>query len=125
MRRSRVSVANDMKVRMIELKTLPFVDGDLELNYREVLLAQLNRVDPQKGLSYDDIEKRLELRRSLKDAGDTWLIANDKWEEVKALLKAEKWQVVSENLMTFIGDVNAATEVDVNDHLRLVNASAD
>lgn len=111
-----------MKARLIELKKLEGSETDLALDYRELLMGQLNRVDPKAGLSYQEIETRLALRKSLRESGDTWIVEPPTWEQLKTLLSTERWQVISENLMQFIGDVNNApeTEIGAKDGLKLV-----
>lgn len=104
-----------MKARLIELKVLPGnPDADEpQINYRTLLLGQVNRIDPKVGLSVTEIEKRLEMRKSLKEAGDTWIVNDETWNHVKYLLATEMWAIISENLMQMIRDVNNAPEAEV------------
>lgn len=107
-----------MKARLIELKTLEAVPGeDVALDYRGMLMAQLNRIDPKAGLTYEEIERRLDMRRSLRQAGDTWIVEPSVWEELKTLLKSERWTLVSDNLIFFIKDINQAPETEVGAEL--------
>ena len=104
-----------MKARQIELKTLP-ADKDAEepeTNYRTMLLGQLNRIE-QSGLTYSEIEKRLELRKSLKASNGTWLLDEPAWQQLKTLIEGSRWLIVSDNIAQFIRDVLNAPEVTVD-----------
>lgn len=105
-----------MKVRLIELRSLPGPEHkdspDVPVDYRTYLLEHLNRVDPEKGVTFEAMEKRLELRARLRDAGDTWIISEDEWAELSSALQAQRWIVVSSNIAQFIRDVVSAPSQD-------------
>ena len=109
-----------MSVRLIELKTLPSNTdrNEPEVVYRDMLMKQLSRVSQQAGISYEDIEKRLELRKSLRSAGDTWIVSEAEWAEIKALLTSERWAIVSENICQLVRDVCSAPVSEAKDSLK-------
>ena len=101
--------------RKFELKTVPIIKGDGEvLDYRDTLMMILRTPsDPQRGIDYEEMSKRISLINKIRDAGEYVLLEESDWCEVRDTFLAHRFGRVFESVVQLGDDILAAETIKI------------
>ena len=100
-----------LKIVQVNLKEVTGEDSIIPFIYRETIKGLLNAyID--KGMTIEDVEKRLKIREQLNKSTDSLILEDTDFEYLKNLVLEEKWKFADQAIVDFVNDVKNANKVN-------------
>lgn len=101
----------ELKTGKIDLKQITGEDMVIDFSYKQTLLDCLNTVI-NNGISIEDVEKRINIRKKLHESKDIILLEEVDYEYLKKLVLEEKWKIADQVIVDYVNDIKNAKQVN-------------
>jgi len=101
----------ELKITKINLKEITGEDAIIDFDYKKTLLDCLNTVI-SNGISIEDVEKRLTIRKKLQDSSTKIILDEADYEYLKMLVLEEKWKIADQCIVDYVNDIKNAPKVN-------------
>lgn len=104
-----------LRVTKIDLKNITGEDKSIDFDYKYNILEVLNSTVGASfgdGMTIEDIEKRLNIRKKVQTSTDVLLLEESDYEYLKKLVLEEKWKIADQVIIDYVNDIKNAPKVN-------------